>query len=439
MRVQRVVIGLIAGLVLGSAIGASGSTVALRLADFLLPVGQLWVNAIRMTIVPLVISLLFVGVASRDEGDGFGRVAIASVVMFVVMLLVAALVAVMIVPSLINDMKLTDATATALRGTAQASGAKTTELATQLPGFASWVTGLVPANVIKAVADGAMLPVIVFTLLFALASRKIDASLRASLISFFNAIAGATTTIVDWIIFVAPIGVFALVTAAAARAGIGLAGVTVYYVVAISSALVLFALLTYPIANRLGGVRISVFSRAVLPAQAVALSSSSSLASLPALVEGSRAMGLPVQVSGFVLPFAVSTFKAATPITWLTGTLFLAKLYGVPMSMTACITVVLTAVALSFTTPGVPQGAQLMLAPVLVSYGIPAEGIALLIAADTIPDLFGTMANVTSDLVVGTVVGRFTGDEIPVDDQGELLSDTDHTDLTDLTDSVDDG
>src|SRR3569833_1244913 len=143
MRVQRVVIGLIAGLVLGSAIGASGSAVALRLADFLLPVGQLWVNAIRMTIVPLVISLLFVGVASREEGDGFGRVAIASVMMFVVMLLVAGLVAIMVVPSLINDMKLTEATASALRGTAQASGAKTTELATQLPGFAAWVTALV--------------------------------------------------------------------------------------------------------------------------------------------------------------------------------------------------------------------------------------------------------------------------------------------------------
>src|SRR3569833_2289560 len=136
MRVQRVVIGLIAGLVLGSAIGASGSAVALRLADFLLPVGQLWVNAIRMTIVPLVISLLFVGVASREEGDGFGRVAIASVMMFVVMLLVAS----MVVPPLINDMKLTEATASARRGTAQASGAKTTELATQLPGFAAWVT-----------------------------------------------------------------------------------------------------------------------------------------------------------------------------------------------------------------------------------------------------------------------------------------------------------
>ena len=98
----------------------------------------------------------------------------------------------------------------------------------------------------------------------------------------------------------------------------------------------------------------------------------------------------------------MSTFKVATPITWLMGTLFLAKLYGVTLARRRVVTIVLTAVALSLTIPGVPQGAQLVLAPVLVTYGIPAGGIALLIAADTIPDLFATMANVTGDLVAAT-------------------------------------
>ncbi len=406
MRVHRVVIGLIAGLALGSAIGASHSAAALRFADFLQPVGQLWVNAIRMTIVPLVVSLLFVGVASREEGDGLGRLTIVTIATFVVLLLFAAVVALLIVPSLIADMKLSPETAAALRASAQSGAAQTTERAAQLPGFASWVTGLVPANVIKAIADGAMLPVIVFTVVFALAARRIEDSLRASLVAFFAAVASATTTIVDWIIAAAPIGVFALVTAAAARAGIALAGATAYYVVAISAALVLFAFLTYPIAAFVGRIPLGWFVRAVLPAQVVALSSSSSLASLPALVEGGRALGMPAQITGFVLPFSVSTFKAATPITWLTGTLFLAKLYGVPMTTTAMVTIALTAVGLSFTTPGVPQGAQLMLAPMLVSYGIPPEGIALLIAADTIPDLFGTMTNVTTDLVAASVVSR---------------------------------
>jgi Na+/H+-dicarboxylate symporter len=130
------------------------------------------------------------------------------------------------------------------------------------------------------------------------------------------------------------------------------------------------------------------------------------LASLPALVEGARALGLPAPVTGFVLPLSVSTFKVATPITWMMGTLFLAKLYGVALGTPSLITIAISAVALSLTIPGVPQGAQLLLAPLLVTYGIPAEGVALLIAADTIPDLVGTMTNVTGDLVVAAIVGR---------------------------------
>jgi Na+/H+-dicarboxylate symporter len=406
MRAHRVVIGLIAGLVIGSAIGASHSTVALRVADWLLPIGQLWVNAIRMTIVPLVVALLFVGVASRDADQSLGRLAGVTFATFLGLLFFAAIIALLIVPSLVRDMKLSPETAAALRSTAQTTGAQTVAAAAQLPTFASWVTGLVPANVIKAAADGAMLPLIVFTLLFALAARHIEPALRQSLIGFFSAIAGATTTIVDWIIFAAPVGIFALMTASASRAGTAVVSATAYYIFAISAAYTLTALLTYPIASMVGRVPLGWFTRAVLPAQTVALGSSSSLASLPALVEGSRALGQPVQVSGFVLPLAVSTFKLVSPTLWLMAIMFLAKLYGVTLPAGAAFTIVLTSIAISFATPGVPSGGQLVLAPFLAGYGIPVEGIALIIAADTIPDLFATMANVTGDFTAGTVVAR---------------------------------
>lgn len=386
--------------------GAYSGPIALRVLAVLAPIGQLWVNAIRMTVVPLVIALLFVSVAGGDSDDGFGRLGAVTIATFVALLLFAAVFAVLLAPPLIDDMKLAADAAASLRSTAGAQSAQTAAHVTQLPGFGAWVTSLVPANVIQAAAAGAMLPLIVFTLLFALASRHIDAALREALVHFFGAIAGATTTIVDWIIAVAPIGIFALVAVAAGRAGMALAGAMAYYVVAISAALVLFALLMYPVAAMVGHIPLGWFTRGVLPAQAVALSSSSSLASLPALVEGARAMEMPTAIGGFVLPLAVSTFKVATPITWMMGTLFLAKLYGVTLGTGAIITMALTAVVLSLTIPGVPQGAQLLLAPLLVTYGIPAEGVALLIAVDTIPDLFGTMTNVTGDLVAGAVVAR---------------------------------
>lgn len=406
MRVQRVVLGLIVGLIVGSVIGATQSAVALRVVSWIEPIGQLWVNAIRMTVVPLVVSLLFVSIARRDASHRLGRLGVVTLGTFFALLLFAAVVALLLAPPLMADMKLAPEAAAALRSTATASAGGTASQVTQLPGFASWLTGLVPSNIVKAAADGAMLPLILFTLLFALAAREIETGLRVALVDFFSSIAGAMTMIVGWIITVAPIGIFVLVVAAASRAGIALAGAMAYYIVAISAVLMLFALLIYPVATFAGGIPLPIFARGLLPAQAVALSSSSSLASLPALVEGSERLAMPQQISGFVLPLSVSIFKVATPITWLVGTTFLAKLYGVPLGGGALVTIAFTAVALSLTIPGVPQGAQLLLAPVLVTYGLPAEGIALLIAADTIPDLIGTMTNVTADLVVGAVVAR---------------------------------
>lgn len=406
MRAHRVVIGLLAGLILGSVIAATHSPTALRIVDLIAPIGQLWVNAIRMTIVPLVVSLLFVVVGRSDSGAVLGRLGVATVVTFLALLCFAAVVAMLLGPPLIADLRLTTESAAMLRFTASAEVGEKVAQARQLLGVGPWITSLVPANVVKAASDGAMLPVIVFTYLFALATRHIDPGLRQALIGFFGALANATTTIVDWILAVAPFGIFALVLGAASRSGIALVGAMGYYVVAISAVLVLFALLMYPVATAVGRIPLGWFTRGVLPAQIVALSSSSSLASLPALVEGGRALGMPEPIIGFVLPLSVSVLKVATPITWIIGTLFLAKLYGVAVGTTAVLTLAATAVVLSLTIPAVPQGAQLLLAPLLVTYGIPAEGVALLIAVDTIPDLFATMTNVTGDFVVASVVAR---------------------------------
>ncbi|HTI61891.1 MAG TPA: cation:dicarboxylase symporter family transporter, partial [Gemmatimonadaceae bacterium] len=270
MRAHRVVIGLIAGLIFGSAIGALGGPIALRVASILEPIGAMWVNGIRMTVVPLVVSLLFVSVATHESAGGMGRLTAATLATFIGLLVFAAVVALLLAPPLIADMKLPADTADRLRAAATASAGQTAAQVTRLPGFAAWVTSLVPVNALKAAADGAMLPLIVFTVLFALASRRIEPALRDALVGFFAAIVGATTTIVEWVIFVAPIGVFALVAVAASRAGIALAGAMVYYILAISALLVLFALLMYPVASMVGRIPLGWLTRAVLPAQVVA-------------------------------------------------------------------------------------------------------------------------------------------------------------------------
>lgn len=415
MRVHRVVIGLVAGLIIGSAIGASNSPVALRVARLIEPVGQLWLNALRMTVLPLVVSMLFVAVADRGEGDGLGRVVTATLAAYAGLLMFAAALALLIGPPLIADMHLSADASAALRGSALVSSGETASRVSQLPGVGAWATSVVPVNAMKAAADSAMLPLIAFTLLFALAARRIEESLRWSLVDVFRAIAGATRGIIGWVLAAAPVGVFAIVLGTASRAGVALAADMTYYVLAYSAAVVLFAFLLYPVAWFVGGVAVPRFTRAVLPAQTIAVSSSSSLSSLPALIEGAESLGLPATISGFVLPLSASVFRAVTPIAWVVGTLFLAKLYGVALGTTAIATIALTPVLLSFTIPGVPQGSLLVLATVIPALGLPMAGAALLIGVDTIPDLFATMANVTADLVVATIGARRASPRVDAD------------------------
>ena len=149
------------------------------------------------------------------------------------------------------------------------------------------------------------------------------------------------------------------------------------------------------------------FARAALPSQLIAFSSSSSVASLPALVESAeRGLGLPNRVTGFVLPLAVSTFKLAAPVSWTVGALFIGWFYGVPLHAQQLATVAFAAVFLAFAAPGVPRGAFIMLTPLFLAIGLPAEGIGILIAVDAIPDTFATVLNVTGDLVAAVLVAK---------------------------------
>ncbi len=403
-RGGRVFLGLVAGLIVGAVLGGSTQGVAAAVSGLLTPIGTLWINAVRMTVIPLVVSLLFVSVTNAGQGGALAREAVAAFGAFIGLLVFAAVAACLIAPSLVGQMPASVAV-DALRTTAQSSAAATGALVGEVPGFAAWLEGIVPTNVVKAAVDGAMLPLVIFTALFAVAARHIAVDRRAALVEFFSAIGQAMTTVVGWVIWLAPFGVFALVVGPASHNGASFAGAIGYYVVAISLLLILFTMLLYPIAH-IAGIPLPVVVRGLLPAQAVALASSSSLASLPALIEGAERIGIPDRVTGFVLPLAVSTFKVATPITWGVGSLFLARLYGITLSPLTVVAMSLAAVAASFGIPGVPQGALLMMAPFLTNFGIPGEGVALLIAADTIPDVFGTLANVTADIVAATIVAR---------------------------------
>ena len=213
--------------------------------------------------------------------------------------------------------------------------------------------------------------------------------------------------IVRWVVALAPLGVFALVLPLAAHGGAGVAGAVGFYVLVYSLASILMIILLYPVVAVAAKLPIKQFARGVLPAQSVAFASSSSIASLPALVEGAeRVLGLPPSVTGFVLPLSVSIFKIAAPVSWTFGALFISWFYGVPLSLGNLATVGFAAIFLAFAAPGVPRGAFLMLTPLFLAIGLPAEGIGILIAVDAIPDIFSTVLNVTGYMASTAIVAR---------------------------------
>ena len=408
---NRVLGALLTALALGVVIAASGNATAFAAADALRPIGTLWVNAIRMTVIPLVVSLLITGIASVADLKSVGRLGGRTFLVFGALLLGCAVVSLIVGPFLFSlfpwdpsvKIPLPAGAVEAARDVA-ASGAPA--------GVVEWFTTLVPPNPIAAAASGNMVSLIVFVFLLALAAAHSAPEVRAPLVSFFAALGDAMQLLVRWVIAAAPVAVFALVLPMTARSGASLVGAVGFYIVGVAITCAVVVALYYPVVAVFGGLGIARFARAALPMQLIGISSTSSVATLPATVESARQLKLPDHVSGFVLPLAVSTFKPAASVMWIVGSLFVGRVYGVPIGARELSIVAAASVFLSFASPGVPRGAWLLLTPLFVAIGLPAEGIGVLIALDAIPDVCSTVVNVTGNLVAAALVAGRHGADI---------------------------
>ena len=401
---KRVLLALALAIAGGVAIAASHNPTLISGADAIAPIGGLWVNAIRMTVIPLVVALLITGIASAADLKSVGRLGGKTLVVFIVMLAGAAAIVIPLAPALFALLP------NGARPTLPPGAAEAAQLvaADQKPTFAGWLASLIPSNPIAAAANGAMMPVVVFTVLLALAIVKSNPQSRATLVAFFQALADAMLVLVRWIILLAPIGVFALVLPLAAHAGAALAGAIGFYVLAYSLGCIAMIAVCYLIAATIGQMPVRKFAKAVLQPQLIAFSSSSSIATLPAMIEAAeQGFELPERVTGFVLPLAASTFKFAAPTSWTCAALFVGWFYNVPLHLPQLAVIAFATVFLTFGVPGVPRGAFIMLAPLFLAIGLPVEGIGLLIAVDAIPDTFATVLNAMGDLTAAVLVNRF--------------------------------
>jgi Na+/H+-dicarboxylate symporter len=402
----RVLIGLVAGLAVGFVVNASPD---LRgVVPWIEPLGSIFINAIRMTVVPLVVASLIVGVAGAPDARAIGRVGWRALALFVVLVLAGAVFGAIIAQPVLTRMIDPASTAAVREGASELAGVAQ-EGARRLPTFAQWLIDLVPANPIRAAADGAMLPLIVFSLLFGVALLRLAAERRRSVIAFFEGVSDAMLVLVRWVLVLAPIGVFALAVPLAARMGLAAAGALIGFIVLVSGLSVAFMVLVlYPSTSVVGRVPLGAFARAIAPAQAVAFSSRSSLAALPAMIEAAETrLRFPPEISRFLLPLSASTFRAGSGVGLTVSVLFVARLYGVDLSVAQMVTLIATVLLTSFSVPGIPNGSIIAMVPVLAAAGIPVEGIGILLSIDTIPDMFRTTTNVTGHMTAAAILARF--------------------------------
>jgi len=395
-------LALVAGIAAGWML--SGSEAAVPLVAIAGPVGKLWLQGLTMTILPLVAALLFNGVTETVAAARAGPMARRTLGLIFGFLALSATLGGVLTPLLLKFFPVP-------RDAAATIGAQDVDPG-PVPGLADFLGSLIPSNIVQAAAENAMLPVIVFFALFAFATTRLPDAQRHALGVLFEGIAGAMMVVIGWVLAIAPLGVFGLAFSVAAGSGSAAIGTLAHYVVIVASIGGVMLLLGYPLAIFGGKRRARDFAKAMLPVQTVALSTQSSLASLPAMLGACRQLDVRERTSEFAMPLAVALFRATGPGMNMAVAVYAAHLTGVTLTPTVIAAGVLTAFATSLGAVSLPGAISFVTScgPVALAMGVPIEPLALLVAVEMLPDLMRTLGNVTMDVAVTTVVDRMEGD-----------------------------
>ncbi len=390
----RILTGLLLGSIAGLMISRSNSALFVNLPGLLAPLGSLWVNAIRMTIMPLLMALVVVAIAGQGRSGRVLAIGGKTLSLFVGLILLSSLFALLFAAPLIGLLEICSENSNVVLASSQVTAERA-----PLPPFKDWLIGLIPANPFAAAANGDILPLMIFTVVFSLALIQIDERLAKNVVTFFEATKQALLVVIAWIMEVAPYGIFALVLPITANLGTESVRLLGTFILMVCGLIVLLSACIY-LGLWVLGHDIKKFAKTMAPVQVIGFGTRSSLATLPATIAASEILGVSQKTAGLVLPAAVTLFKFASPLARTAGTYFIAALYGIDLTVSEFVVIALAVGLLSFYSPGIPSGGLLIMTPVYLALGLPVEGIGLLIAIDLIVDMFITAANVTANLGV---------------------------------------
>lgn len=401
---------LAGGLAAGFLLRRAGPGWADPVSAIVAPIGQIWIGALRIIVVPLVVTQTLAAVAGIRREAAVAALAGRALLVFAAMLLAGGLLTFLVVPPVVSLMPADATTAAALQSpTSGVPAAAAPGKSAPSPTLESFIDELLPKSIVQAAASGAILPVLLFAAAFGLAASHLPSPRREALEDIFKSLAEAMMVMVGWVLKALPLGVFAISYGVASRgtaAGIG--GFLLFYTAIVCGALLLVTVLLYPVTALLARVSLRRFARAVAPAQLVAAGSRSSIASLPALVEGARdGLALPPMAAGFVLPFSVALFKLNRTASSAVRLLVLAHVLGITLHPAQLFVFLATEMVISVSAIGVPGGGgQMRGIAAYLALGIPVQAIVLLESVDDIPDIFKTVTNVTGDMSAAAILCR---------------------------------
>jgi len=405
---------ILSALVAGMLLGIGVEMVSVEWGTASLPyiewIGLLWLNALKMTIIPLIVALLITGITATADAARAGKLAGRAVAIFIGANLLAGLMTLLVLPLLLRAFPMSAAAAQGLR-----HGLGGSTEAVPSPTFTDFILGLIPTNPIAAAAETSILPLIVFTTIFAFAISRIGSAERATLSGFFKALGDAMLVVIGWVLALAPLGVFALGYALAIKAGVAAFGGLVHYVLMLSAIGACTIILGLLLAVFVVGVPLPRFVRAMVPTFAVAISTQSSLASLPAMLKSSTELGVDPKKADIVLPLAVALFRFTSPAMNLAVVVYVAWLFGVELTwleMAVGLGVALAAALSSVSLPGSISFVT-SIAPIAISMGVPVAPLGLLVAVETFPDIFRTLGNVVGDVAATKYAADGVEDDIP--------------------------
>lgn len=399
-----VLAALIAGLAAGAWVQSTGDAALASVAGVVEAFGGLWLNALRMTVIPLIVSLLITGVASVADAAKTGGLVGRFVLLFSGLLVLASIYSVLATQQLLALWPVDRVSAAAFLSAAGGAGN-----GAQAPTFAAWLQALAPSNPFRAAADDAVLPLVVFAMFFGFAATRIAQPLRAPLIGFFRAVGETMVVIVHWVLLAGPVGVFALSLGVGLRTGFGAAGVLVQYVAIVTLVTIGITLVGVVLALTFGRQKLGRYAIATTPVWAIAFSTQSSLASLPAMLEAARVgLAIPARITDVILPLAVAVFRFTSPVANLAVVLFIAHLYGFEPSVLQIAGAIVVAYGVSIGAVGLPGQVSFItsVAPIAIALGVPLDLLGILIAVEVVPDIFRTLGNCAGDIAVTSILAR---------------------------------